>query len=83
MDYPRNYTRHARLVGQMAEALGVDIEEKVMRSELAPEALDGAIGRCQGCSDPSDCREWLASNTDGAVTPPSYCRNTEFFRLLS
>ena len=83
MDYPGKFTRHERLVGQMADVLGIDLEEKQMRAELAPEALDGAIHRCQGCDDPSGCQRWLDAQVGVAEETPSYCRSEEFFKLLS
>ena len=85
MGFSDKYLRHSRLVGSMADALGVDLDEKQMRAELAPEALDIAIHRCTGCDDPKGCQRWLNDQTEENIAnaPPAYCRNTKFFELLS
>lgn len=83
MEIPAKFTRHSQLVTRMADAIGVDLEEKQMRAELAPEALDGAVHRCMGCDDPNGCQRWMDSQEQRAPAPPSYCKNIEFFKLLS
>ena len=77
------YNRHAGLAGRMADALGVDIDEKLQRGELRPEDLRNTVQRCMGCDDPADCEHWLDANKDGADETPSYCRNKALFEELS
>ncbi len=88
---PLNKTlrRHADLVDRMAGALGVDLEESVMRGDLNPDALPDMVLRCSACANPEQCEDWLARNprfsdtagfqTSGPDTTPYYCRNAEVF----
>lgn len=76
--------RHAALVDRMADALGLDLEEAMMRGDLPPEDLPEMVLRCASCSNPEACENWLARNAaqDGADRPrttPYYCRNGEVF----
>ena len=73
--------RHSRLVGRMADALDVDLEEKMMRGEMRPEEMRSAVLRCVGCSDPGDC---TAKLDDGLIADeaPVYCRNQALMAQL-
>lgn len=83
---PLNKTlrHHADLVDRMAGALGVDLEEAVMRGDMGPDALPDMVLRCSACASPGQCEDWLARNprhadTAGPETTPYYCRNAEVF----
>ncbi|MFU8883335.1 MAG: DUF6455 family protein [Rhodobacterales bacterium] len=88
---PLNKTlrHHADLVDKMAGALGVDLEESVMRGDLSPDALPDMVLRCSACANPAQCADWLSRNprfsdaagvnTSGPDTAPYYCRNAEVF----
>jgi hypothetical protein len=67
----------------MAEALGVDLDEAVMRGALAPEALDAATQRCAGCRNKAACRSWLGAQSAPAQGTPVYCLNTSELETLS
>lgn len=76
--------RHAALVDRMAGALGVDLEEAVMRGQLAPDALPDMVLRCTGCAKPDECEMLLANAAaapaqEAAQTPPYFCRNAWVF----
>ncbi|MDJ0823584.1 MAG: DUF6455 family protein [Paracoccaceae bacterium] len=74
--------RHAGLVDDMADAVGVDLQEQMLRGDLSISELDDAVMRCTGCSNPDDCESWLASQTGAVDTPPAYCRNADVFAAL-
>lgn len=74
--------RHAALVDNMADALGVDLEEKMMEGLLAPDELADAVLRCTSCTSPEDCEHWLETRTATADETPDYCRNAQLFHEL-
>lgn len=75
------YTKHAKLVSQMADKVGLDLLEIMQRGELDSEDLRMMVHRCEGCTSPEDCTQKLASGqiTD---TPPDYCRNANIFEAM-
>ena len=74
--------RHAELVDRMANAVGVDLEEKVMAGQLDFDGISDAVFNCVGCTAPDECEHWLALNAKGADNTPALCRNTELFATL-
>lgn len=75
--------RHAQLMDQMATTLGLDLEEKALRGELAFDEIAEAVIRCTGCTGADDCGAWLERNAEGAGDAPAYCRNADLFKTLS
>ena len=82
MEWRNKHDRHAVLVDRMAEKLGIDLEEKQLRAELSPEALEGAVVRCMGCDDPVGCDRWVSEDNEKASETPGYCRNSDFLKSL-
>lgn len=76
------YKRHADLVDRMANALGLDLEEKIMEGKLQIDTLGDAVLRCTGCTDPTACEGWLATVEGVAPEAPGMCRNVDLFELL-
>lgn len=74
--------RHARLMDNMAETLGLDLEEAAMRGTLPMEEIADAVLSCTNCSNPGHCETWLTEHADGADATPGYCRNKELFADL-
>lgn len=74
--------RHAALVDQMAETLGVDLEEVAMRGEVQIDEISDAVLSCTACSNPGACQGWMDEHKDGATQTPDYCRNSEMFQRL-
>jgi len=74
--------RHAELVDRMAEAVGVDLEEAVLRAEIDIDDISEAVLACTGCADPDGCGQWLERNGTGAAAAPSFCRNRALFETL-
>jgi uncharacterized protein DUF6455 len=74
--------RHAALVDQMANTLGVDLEEVTMRGDLQIEDISDAVLSCTACSNPEACKGWLEEHKKGAAHSPDYCRNSEMFERL-
>jgi len=67
---------HRKLMDQMADRLGRDLDEAELRGDLAPGARDAMILSCTNCASPEECRKWLATH-DSADEAPEYCRNGE------
>ena len=74
--------KHADLVDRMANALGVDLEEKIIEGQLEISTLGDAVISCTNCSDPDGCEKWLAMRNGVAEQAPSMCRNAEVFEWL-
>lgn len=74
--------RHQRLSTDMAEKLGIDLEEVAMRGEVPPEELQNVVLRCTACSEAQACRDWLGDHPNGGALPPAYCRNKDLFKAL-
>lgn len=72
---------HNRLMGQMADRLGVDLEESELRGDLPPGSRDDMVLSCTNCTSPEECRTWLNTH-DTAETPPTYCRNGDLLKDL-
>ena len=73
--------RHAGLVDKMADHVGVDLEEEVLRGRLTADELPEMVLRCTSCSNPDDCAKLLEFAT-GVAPAPSYCRNAHVFEKL-
>lgn len=78
-----DFKRHAALVDHMAGALGVDLEEQMLRGRLSFGGLEDAVFACTGCHKPGECEHWLAAQDGTADAAPDYCRNTDLFRRLA
>ncbi|HBT01463.1 DUF6455 family protein [Salipiger marinus] len=75
--------RHARLVDDMATALGLDLQEQMLRGRLDMDGLEEAVFSCTACTRPGDCESWLAQhNGTPEQAPPDYCRNATLFSDL-
>ncbi|MCC5987013.1 MAG: hypothetical protein JJT95_04975 [Pararhodobacter sp.] len=83
MEVIRKRARHSLLVGRMAEALGIDLEEAALRGHFDDAEHQRAIARCTGCEGGADCPHWLEAHDTGASVAPAYCRNAGLFATLS
>ncbi len=73
--------RHARLVSEMADRVGLDLVEEMQRANIDSEDVRMMVHRCEGCTDPEACEKLLAQGRS-LENPPEYCRNaSEFARL--
>lgn len=85
MQNSQTMRRHAALVDRMADAVGVDLQEMIMRGQLQISTLGDAVLGCTGCTNPGACRQVLeAQEAGGAMLEgaPEYCRNGDLFDLL-
>ncbi|WP_425039988.1 DUF6455 family protein [Primorskyibacter sp. S187A] len=76
------FKKHAALVDHMAQSMGVDLEEKVLRGDLDPAELVDAVLSCTNCTNPEACAQHLAERRGLQATTPGYCRNTKLFETL-
>ncbi|MBV1897243.1 MAG: hypothetical protein KUG70_12340 [Rhodobacteraceae bacterium] len=74
--------RHAALVDQMAETLGVDLEKATLQGDLEIDEISEAVLSCTACANPETCQGWLEEHKNGAAHTPDYCRNSEMFQRL-
>lgn len=74
--------RHAELLDRMAAALGIDLEEAVLRGRVDFDEIADSVLRCVGCSAPGHCARGLSAEAvrDSA---PGYCRNRALLDRLS
>jgi hypothetical protein len=74
--------KHASLVDGMANHLGVDLEEWVMRGALEPDQIPDLVLRCTNCTDPDGCAK-LLSATAALEEAPGYCVNRDTLAELA
>jgi hypothetical protein len=77
------FDRHDRLMGRMADTLGVDLAEEAMHGRLGPEDLRSLLVRCTGCGQASACEGWLDAQSGQASLAPDYCRNKDQLERLA
>ena len=82
MNIFKRLDHHADLVNRMANTVGADLEESLMRGQLSGQTLRSAVLRCVGCEGGSECPDWLAAHEAGSEQTPSYCRNSDLFAAL-
>lgn len=73
---------HATLVDDMANSLGIDLEEAAICGAFRMEEISDAVLRCAGCVYPVKCSHWRAQHPKGAKKAPDYCRNREVLQAL-
>lgn len=73
--------KHANLVDRMSDRLGVDLEEEVLRGNVAPDLIPDLVLRCTSCTNPEACQRLLATE-DRLEAAPGYCKNRETFDAL-
>jgi hypothetical protein len=73
--------KHAELFDSMASAMGVDVEEAVMRGRMEFDAIADSVLRCAGCSHPDRCAGLLADGSRLAAVP-DYCQNRSLLENL-
>lgn len=81
MQNDRVLRKHASLVDRMADRVGVDFEESVLRGDIPPDLIPDLVLRCTNCTNPESCKRLLAA-TSTLETAPSYCVNRETFEKL-
>ncbi|MEX0349066.1 MAG: DUF6455 family protein [Paracoccaceae bacterium] len=81
MQSPKTLKRHAALLDEMAQTLGVDLQDAALRGDLEFGEIADAVIACTGCTNPTHCEAWLAENSR-AESGPGYCRNTELLKRL-
>jgi pyrroloquinoline quinone (PQQ) biosynthesis protein C len=77
------YDKHADLVNRMAETLGVDLAEEMLKGNLPPQEIRSTVMACMGCGEPGACAEWLEAHPEGSEAAPHYCRNKDRFEALA
>lgn len=67
---------------KMADAVGLSLVDAWSAGRLSPQAFDGMITRCRGCSEPRACAR-LLEGRPALDKPPAYCANADFFDGLA
>jgi len=70
---------HARMVGRMATANGMDLAEQTRRGRITPDDVSDVIQSCSRCASKSWCNSWLAVHHTPVDTAPGFCRNKPWF----
>lgn len=83
MTLMNRFDTHADLVNRMAETLGVDLGEQMLRGNLPPQDMRSTVVACMGCKQPGACADWLDAHPEGSDVTPSYCRNKERLEALA
>ena len=83
MQWMNRFDKHAELVNRMAETLGVDLAEEMLRGNLPPQDLRSTVLNCMSCREAGACEAWLAEHPEGADAAPGYCRNKERLTALA
>ena len=82
MAVPKDIKRHAALLDQMAETLGLDLQETAIHGDLRIDEISEAVLRCASCAEPDKCTAWQQDHADGAEVTPDYCRNAALLQRL-
>jgi hypothetical protein len=73
--------KHAGLVGEMSNRVGVDWEVVLgERPEMAVQ-YRAAVLKCTQCRDVGACQGWLSGH-ERAAHAPGYCENADLFEVL-
>lgn len=72
------YDRQSRLMGDMMERLGVDVE--AASHEQHGMRMASAVRLCLFCRSAEACAAWQAGEHDAAEGAPEFCPNAAFFR---
>ena len=64
----------------MIETTGIDVLKAISAED--GEAFVRARHKCRACRDEAACREWLLESSEAMSSPPDFCANADFFRLL-
>lgn len=83
MSWMSRLNRHSMLVGRMADTLGVDLAEEMLRGNISAETWRTAVLSCTGCNNPDGCAAWLDAHSEGADETPAYCRNKAQLEALA
>jgi hypothetical protein len=67
--------RHADLVNRMADTVGADLGEALLKGTLSGQGLRAAVLNCCRCEGGGECPDWLEAHAQGAEEAPDYCRN--------
>ena len=74
MGLARRAEQQARLMGEMMERVGVDVDAAAAEGH----ALAIAARRCMFCANTAECEDWL-QNVERADSAPAFCPNRALF----
>ncbi|WP_267138909.1 DUF6455 family protein [Anianabacter salinae] len=83
MSIMEKLNRRSSLVNRMADTVGVDMAEQMMRAHVSPDEVRGAVFRCMSCRQDQTCEAWMDAHPQGAAAAPGYCRNGEMLARLA
>lgn len=76
------FERHSELVQCMAETIGVDLTEKIMRDPEALASFSKMVTRCSNCALVEACEVWLSEYKGPVSETPGYCLNKSTLEKL-
>jgi len=83
MSVCRKKNHDEKLVVQMMETSGIDIETELVGHANGASRMRTAMLRCGRCLNAEDCQKWLVENAGSDVgSPPDYCLNKDLIRTV-
>ena len=68
-------TTHADLMHRMADTVGADLGDAVLRGDLSGQELRSAVMQCAHCAAGEECPGWLDAHAEGVSEVPGFCEN--------
>lgn len=72
----------ADLMGQMAETVGVDFAEAIIKDPEMARTYRQAVRRCAHCKHDGECKSWMKEHAHAEETP-EYCLNKDILEHLA
>jgi hypothetical protein len=77
------FDEHNRLMGRMADRLGVDLGDALVDGRLGEPDLRRMMFSCLACREPGACRQFLDDKEADTVVAPGFCNNREVMNRLA
>ncbi len=74
--------RHAGIMNKMAETVGVNWSEEIVKDPTLAYRYREAVMSCTHCKHDNECQGWMAEHSHAKETP-DYCRNHALLQGLS
>ncbi len=74
---------HAALFDQMAQTVGLDLQEEAIAGNLRFDEISEAVLRCTRCGGVGACRKWMEQGARPGAEAPDFCRNRDLLSFLN